>query len=182
MRGYQLVFSQGSVTDYPPAIRHASGKITDVLYNASLYRDAQGNVLGVFAAARDITESKRMEQALQERNIALQKATPVSEEASLAKSNFLSSMSHELRTPLNAILGFAQLIDSSFSPPTPKQKRSIDQILSAGWYLLELVNEILDLAQIESGKVVLSREAVPLEHLMSQCQAMVEPLTHKRGI
>ena len=112
----------------------------------------------------------------------MEKATPVSEEASLAKSNFLSSMSHELRTPLNAILGFAQLIDSSFSPPTPKQKRSIDQILSAGWYLLELVNEILDLAQIESGKVVLSREAVPLEHLMSQCQAMVEPLTHKRGI
>ena len=63
-----------------------------------------------------------------------------------------------------------------------RKKRSIDQILSAGWYLLELVNEILDLAQIESGKVVLSREAVPLEHLMSQCQAMVEPLTHKRGI
>jgi PAS domain S-box-containing protein len=180
--GYQVVFSQGSVTDYPLAIRHASGKITDVLYNASLYRDAQGNVLGAFAAARDITESKRLEQTLQMRNVDLETATAVAEKASLAKSNFLSSMSHELRTPLNAILGFAQLIESSTSPPTHDQKRSIDQILSAGWYLLELVNEILDLAQIESGKVVLSREAVPLAHLMSQCMAMVEPLAHKRGI
>lgn len=180
--GYQLVFSQGSVTDYPLAIRHASGKITDVLYNANLYRDAQGNVLGVFAAARDITESKRMEQALQVRNIDLEKATAVAEEASLAKSNFLSSMSHELRTPLNAILGFAQLLESSPSPPTPPQKRSIDRILTAGWYLLELVNEILDLAQIESGRAAMSREAVPLEHIMNECHALVEPLANKRGI
>ena len=60
-------------------------------------------------------------------------------------------MSHELRTPLNAILGFAQLMDSDSPPPTPSQTESIDQILQAGWYLLELINEILDLAQIESG-------------------------------
>lgn len=180
--GYQMVFSQGSVTDYPLAIRHVSGKVTDVLYNASLYRDKNGNVLGVFAAARDITESKRLGQTLQTRNIDLETATTVAEEANLAKSQFLSSMSHELRTPLNAILGFAQLIESNVSPPTPSQKRSLDQILSAGWFLLELVNEILDLAQIESGKVVLTREAVPLEHIMTECQELVEPLAIKRGI
>ncbi len=180
--GYREVFSAGSVTDYPLAIRHVSGKIIDVLYNANVYRDTEGNVLGVFAAARDITQSKHMEDALRVRNAELETAKAVAEEANLAKSNFLSSMSHELRTPLNAILGFAQLIDTSTSPPTPDQQRSIDQILSAGWYLLELVNEILDLAQIESGKVVLSREAVPLERLMSECQALVEPLAHKRGI
>jgi len=173
---------KGSVTDYPLAIRHVTGKLTDVHYNASLYRDAKGNVLGVFAAARDITESKRMELALEVRNIELETATAVAEEASLAKSNFLSSMSHELRTPLNAILGFAQLIESNVSQPTPSQKRSLDQILSAGWYLLELVNEILDLAQIESGKAVMTREAVPLEHIMSECQELVEPLAQKRGI
>jgi PAS domain S-box-containing protein len=180
--GYQQVFLKGSVTDYPLAIRHVSGKITDVIYNASVYRDANGNVLGVFAAARDITQSKQLGQALSMRNVELEKATAVAEEASLAKSQFLSSMSHELRTPLNAILGFAQLIESNVSPPTPSQKRSLDQILSAGWYLLELVNEILDLAQIESGKAVMMREAVPLEHIMSECQELVEPLARKRGI
>ena len=65
-------------------------------------------------------------------------------------------MSHELRTPLNAILGFAQLMESGTPAPTPAQKRSLEQILKAGWYLLELINEILDLALIESGKVTLS--------------------------
>ena len=180
--GYQQVFLKGSVTDYPLAIRHVSGKITDVVYNASVYRDTNGNVLGVFAAARDITQSKQLGQALSKRNVELEKATAVAEEASLAKSQFLSSMSHELRTPLNAILGFAQLIESDVSPPTPSQKRGLDQILSAGWFLLELVNEILDLAQIESGKIELRLEAVPLEHIMTECQALVEPLAIKRGI
>ena len=180
--GYQLVFSQGSVTDYPLAIRHASGKITDVLYNANLYRDAKGDVQGVFAAARDITESKRLEQTLRVRNVDLEKATAVAEEASLAKSNFLASMSHELRTPLNAILGFAQLLESSPLPPTPSQKSNIDRILNAGWYLLELVNEILDLAQIESGRVAMSRDAVSLENVLNECHALVEPLATKRGI
>ena len=78
----------------------------------------------------------------------------MAEKANLAKSDFLSSMSHELRSPLNAILGFAQLMESDSPPPTPTQKASIDQILQAGWYLLELINEILDLAVIESGQAV----------------------------
>jgi PAS domain S-box-containing protein len=180
--GYRQAFSQGFVTNYSLTIRQASGKVTDVLYNASVYRDAQGRVLGVFAAARDITERNRLDQALRVRTVDLEKAKAVAEEASLAKSNFLSSMSHELRTPLNAILGFAQLLESSATPPTPSQTRSIDQILKAGWYLLELINEILDLAQIESGRVVISREAVPLDSVMIECQTMVEPLAHKRGI
>jgi PAS domain S-box-containing protein len=180
--GYQQVFSDGSVTNYPLAIRNVSGKITDVIYNANLYRDVDGNVLGVFAAARDVTESKLLAQVLSKRNIELEKATAVALEASLAKSNFLSSMSHELRTPLNAILGFAQLIESNVSPPTPSQKRSLDQILSAGWYLLELINETLDLAQIESGKAVIFLEPVPLDQIMRECQELVEPLAVERGI
>ena len=97
------------------------------------------------------------------------------EKANLAKSDFLSSMSHELRTPLNAILGFAQLMESGSPAPTPPQKRNIDQILKAGWYLLELINEILDLALIESGKVTLSLEPVSLAEVMLECRAMIEP-------
>jgi CheY-like chemotaxis protein len=91
-------------------------------------------------------------------------------------------MSHELRTPLSAILGFAQLIESGSPSPTTSQKRSIDQILQAGWYLLELINEILDLALIESGKLSLSLEPISLAEVMRECQAMIEPQAQKRGI
>jgi CheY-like chemotaxis protein len=91
-------------------------------------------------------------------------------------------MSHELRTPLSAILGFAQLMESGSPLPTPTQKRSIDQILQAGWYLLELINEILDLALIESGKLSLSPEPVLLSELLADCLAMIEPMSRKAGI
>jgi len=180
--GYQKVFSVGLVRDYPLAIRHTTGRIMDVLYNAAVYRDVKGNVLGVFAAARDITERKFMDQALLEKNVELERAKAVAEKANLGKSEFLSSMSHELRTPLNAILGFAQLMESDSPEPTPKQKRSLVQILNAGWYLLELINEILDLAQIESGKITLSLEPVSLVEVMNECRAMVEPQVSQRAI
>ncbi len=178
----QLVFREGFVTDYPLAIRHVSGNITDVLYNASLYRDANGKVLGVFAAARDITERKRLEQVLQENNADLQHAMSVAEKANLAKSNFLSSMSHELRTPLNAILGFAQLLEAGTPPPTDTQNKRLKQIIKAGWYLLELINEILDLSMIESGKLLLSQEPVLLAEVMQECRGMIEPQAQTAGI
>jgi CheY-like chemotaxis protein len=91
-------------------------------------------------------------------------------------------MSHELRSPLNAILGFAQLMESDTAAPTPSQKASIDEILRAGWYLLELINEILDLAQIESGKLSLSPEPTSLGEVLLECQAMIEPQAQQRGI
>ena len=106
----------------------------------------------------------------------------MAENANLAKSDFLSGMSHELRTPLGAILGFAQLIESSSPPPTPSQRRSVDQILKAGWYLLELINEILDLAFIESGKLSMSIEALSLGDVMRECEAMIEPQARQRAI
>ena len=136
----------------------------------------------MFAAARDITERKRLDQVLQDKNTELESARFVAEKANLAKSDFLSSMSHELRSPLNAILGFAQLMESGSPLPTPAQKASIDQILQAGWYLLELINEILDLALIESGKLSLSLEPVSLAEVMLDCQAMIEPQAQKSGI
>jgi CheY-like chemotaxis protein len=136
----------------------------------------------VFAAARDITERKRLDQVLQEKNIELESAKSVAEKANLSKSEFLSSMSHELRSPLNAILGFAQLLESGSPLPTDTQKGSIEQILKAGWYLLELINEILDLALIESGRLSLSLEPMSLVDVMLECQAMIEPLAQKNGI
>jgi len=141
-----------------------------------------GNVLGLFAAARDVTERKRLDQVLAEKSVELQNATAIAEKANLAKSEFLSSMSHELRTPLNAILGFAQLIDSATPPPSVLQKLSIDQILKAGWYLLRLINEILDLSMIESGKVSMSLESMSLSDILKDCQSMIEPQAELRGI
>src|SRR6185295_17597721 len=130
----------------------------------------------------DITDRKRVEQALQETNVKLESAKSAAEKANLAKSDFLSSMSHELRSPLNAILGFAQLMEAASPLPTASQAGRIAQILQAGWYLLKLINEILDLAGIESGQVSLSKESVSLPELMSECQAMMELQAHQRGI
>jgi PAS domain S-box-containing protein len=180
--GIKLVLSGGKVTDYELTARARDGKETVVSYNATTFHDRDRKLQGVFAAARDVTERKRFERALQESNVELERAKAAAEKANLAKSDFLSSMSHELRSPLNAILGFAQLINSDSPPPTPAQTASIDQILHAGWYLLELINEILDLAQIESGKLALSREPTSLAEVMLECQAMIEPQGQKRGI
>jgi len=180
--GYRRVFSEEFVRDYPLAIRHTSGKIIDVLYNASVYKDDDGNVLGVFAAARDVTVHNHLDRVLKVKNVELQTATTLAETANLAKSNFLSSMSHELRTPLNAVLGYAQLIESGTPPPTPLQKESLNQILKGGWYLLELINEILDLSQIESGKSAMLSEAVSVREVMIECQAMIENQARQRDI
>jgi PAS domain S-box-containing protein len=180
--GIKRVLSEKKVTDYELTARARDGKETVVSYNATTFYDRDRTLQGVFAAARDVTERKLLDQALQETNVELKSAKFLAEKANLAKSDFLSSMSHELRSPLNAILGFAQLMDSDSPPATPSQKASIDQILHAGWYLLELINEILDLAVIESGKLSLSEEPVALADIMVECQAMIEPQAQKRGI
>ena len=138
-------------------------------------RDDHGAIIGYLFIGADNSARKQAE-------LALHRATAAAKEANLAKSDFLSSMSHELRTPLGAILGFAQLIESGSPPPTVGQKRSIDQILKAGWYLLDLINEILDLALVESGKLSLSLEPSSLAEVMRECQAMIEPQAQSRGI
>ena len=180
--GIKLMLREKKLTNYELTACARDGKTTVVSYNATTFYDRDRKLQGVFAAARDVTERKRLDHELQEQNVELKRARAAAEKANLAKSDFLSSMSHELRSPLNAILGFAQLISSDTPPPTPSQTASIDQILHAGWYLLELINEILDLAQIESGRLALSLEPTSLAEVLSECQAMIEPQGQKRGI
>jgi PAS domain S-box-containing protein len=141
-------------------------------------------LIGTDNTARKLVEAERarLDSALQIKNIELEAARAVADKANQAKSEFLSSMSHELRSPLNAILGFAQLMESGQPTPTPAQAGSIDQILKAGWYLLELINEVLDLALIESGRLSMSLEPVSLLEVLLDCQTMIEPLATKRGI
>ncbi len=141
-------------------------------------------LIGSDNTARKQVEAERalLYEALQDKNAELENAKSVAEKANLAKSDFLSSMSHELRTPLNAILGFTQLLEAGSPAPTPAQIVRLHQILKAGWYLLELINEILDLAVIESGRLSLSREPVSLIDVMVECQAMTESQAKQRNI
>jgi len=137
--------------------------------------DDYGEIIGYLLIGSNNSARKRAEHELKD-------AMAAADQANLAKSEFLSSMSHELRTPLNAILGFAQLIESGTPGPTASQQRSVAQILKAGWYLLDLINEILDLTLIESGKLSLSLEPILLAEVLHESRTMIEPQAHKRGI
>ena len=186
-----LVFkaSRGIEDIYELTYIRKDGSRVPALVSVTALRDEQDAIIGYLLIGTDNTTRKIIEadralldQTLKSRNAELELARTQADKANQAKSDFLSSMSHELRTPLGAILGFAQLLESGTPPPTVIQKRSIDQILKAGWYLLELINEILDLALIESGKISLSMEPVSLSVVLSECQIMVEPQAQRSGI
>jgi PAS domain S-box-containing protein len=173
-RDLETVMASGRFEDEGWRLRKDESSFwANVVYTA--IRDQLGNLRGFAKLTRDLTERRQVEAALTG-------AKSAAEKANQAKSDFLSSMSHELRSPLNAILGFAQLMESDSPPPTSSQQASIEQILQGGWYLLELINEILDLAVIESGRLSLSLEPVSLVEVMLECQAMIEPQAQKRGI
>jgi signal transduction histidine kinase/ActR/RegA family two-component response regulator len=167
--------SRGIEDQYELTYICKDGSRFPAIVSITALRDSDGVIIGYLLIGADNSSRKTAESKLNE-------AMAAAESANRAKTDFLSSMSHELRTPLNAILGFAQLMESGTPPPTTTQKRSLDQILKAGWYLLELINEILDLALIESGKVTLSQEPVSLAELMLECRAMIEPQAQKRDI
>ena len=131
----------------------------------------------------DISDRIHLDQALKEKALALDNAVKAADKANLAKSDFLSRMSHELRSPLNAILGFSQLMAAATSPmPTPAQKVRIDHILKAGWYLLGLITEILDLSLIESGHLSLLPEAIRLADILADCAGMIQPMADQHHI
>ena len=167
--------SRGIEDSYELTYVRKDGSRFPAIVSITALRDDYGDIIGYLLIGADNSVRKQVE-------LELQKAMAIAEKANLAKSDFLSSMSHELRTPLSAILGFAQLIESGSPAPTVAQKRSVDQILQAGWYLLDLINEILDLALIESGKLSLSLEPISLADVMHECRAMIEPQAQKRGI
>jgi len=193
-----LVFkaSRGIEDIYELTYIRKDGSRFPAVVSVSSLRDARDNIIGYLLTGTDNTARKQVEAAqalldqrvheqqlaLQHTNEELEAARAVAEKANRAKSDFLSSMSHELRTPLNAVLGFAQLLASEKPPPSVSQQRSLDQILKGGWYLLRLINEILDLAMIESGKVTLSQESMGLSDVLRDCQAMIAPQAQKRDI
>ena len=145
-------------------------------YNAATFQDRERKLQGVFAAARDVTERKRFERTLQEKNIEL-------EHASRMKSEFLATMSHELRTPLNAIIGFSEALkDGLMGPMSDTQQEYIGDIFTSGQHLLSLINDILDLSKIEAGKMELELEAVDLYSLLSSSLSIIKEKAAARQI
>jgi PAS domain S-box-containing protein len=132
------------------------------------------------AALRDANQT--LEQRVEERTAQLQRALDLAEQASRAKSEFLSRMSHELRTPLNAILGFAQLLALPGAALGEAQRRQLQQIEDAGWHLLELIEEVLDLARIEAGKLAVSLEPVQLGDVARRALEMVTPAAQQQAV
>ena len=163
--GYQQSFAKGFVTDYPLTIRHRDGRLTDVLYNASVYKDVSGNVLGVFAAARDVTDRKRAEEAL---IVAKEHA----EAASKAKDNFLAALSHELRTPLNPVLMTATALASD--PTLPAEAREQLEMMRRNIELeARLIDDLLDLTRIIHGKLTLAPVTADIHELLLQTDEIV---------
>jgi PAS domain S-box-containing protein len=152
------------------------------IVSVTALHDEQEEPIGYLFIGTDNTARKQVEIALAQKHIELESAREEADKANLAKSEFLSNMSHELRTPLNAVLGFAQLMETATPLPTPAQKLSIEQILKGGWYLLRLINEILDLALIESGKLMMVQESVDLTEVLLDCQVLIIPQAQARGI
>lgn len=170
---YQEVFAKGFVADSPLTLRHKEGKLTDVLFNGSVYKDSIGNVIGVVIVARDRTEQQKLTKELTEAivfaelatgfaedaRVKAENATLIAESAVKSKQQFLSNMSHEIRTPMNAIIGFTKVLLKT--ELTAKQKEYLTAIKLSGDALIVLINDILDLAKVDAGKMVF--EQVPFK-------------------
>lgn len=191
---YQQVFAKGSVADSPLTLRHKNGKLTDVLFNGSVYKDGRGNVLGVVIVARDVTDQKRIATELTEAKVAAELATEIAEEAKRkaesatliaeeavkAKQQFLSNMSHEIRTPMNAIIGFTKVVLQT--ELSEKQKEYLNAIKISGDALIVLINDILDLAKVDAGKMTFEQTPFKMASTISAMLHLFEPKIQEKNL
>lgn len=171
--GIKRVLREKSVTDYELTARARDGKQTVVSYNATTFYDRNRKLQGVFAAARDVTERKRVEMELKQ-------AKAIAESASRTKSDFLASMSHEIRTPMNAIMGIADLLAKTTL--TPEQDKYVQVFRRAGDNLLNLINDILDLSKVEASQLELERTGFSLMDQLEIVIEMVAARAHEKGL
>jgi PAS domain S-box-containing protein len=174
--GIHRVLNEGKVTNYELTARARDGTLTVVSYNATTFHDRDRRLQGVFASARDMTELKQIEQALQQKNLEL-------EAASRMKSEFLANMSHELRTPLNAIIGFSEVLkDGMVGDLTEQQRGFISDIFGSGKHLLSLINDILDLSKIEAGKMSLDLDMVEVSGVFANSASIMREKAASRHV
>jgi len=190
--GYQQVFEKGFVADYPLTI--IDGDLIDVLFNGSVYKDDRGNVLGAVVVARVITEQKRIEKELTEAKVFAELATAIAEEAKAkaesatriaedavkAKQQFLSNMSHEIRTPMNAIIGFTKVVLKT--DLSAKQKEYLTAIKISGDALIVLINDILDLAKVDAGKMTFEKTPFKLYASISAMLHLFETKIQEKNL
>lgn len=190
--GYQEVFAKGFVADFPLTIK--DHKLTDVLFNGSVYKDEQENVIGIVIVARDITEQKRFEKEMTEARVFAELATELAEEAQKdaesaakiakdavkAKQQFLSNMSHEIRTPMNAIIGFTKVVLKT--ELSAKQKEYLTAIKISGDALIVLINDILDLAKVDAGKMTFEQTPFKLAASISAMLHLFEPKIQEKNL
>ena len=183
--GYQEIYRKGFVADYPLTIR--DHKLTDVLFNGSVYKDEQGNVQGVVVVARDITDQKRNETELKDAKVSAELATGIAESAKgraedavKAKQQFLSNMSHEIRTPMNAIIGFTKVILKT--DLSAKQREYLTAIKMSGDALIVLINDILDLAKVDAGKMTFEQTPFKMSLSISAMLHLFEPKIQEKNL
>jgi len=205
---YQEVFAKRSVADSPLTLRHRDGKLTDVLFNGSVYTDDKENVVGVVIVARDVTDQKRIASELLETKEAAERATIIAEEAQLkaesatqiaenatliaenatmiaenavkAKQQFLSNMSHEIRTPMNAIIGFTKVVLKT--ELSDKQLEYINAIKISGDALIVLINDILDLAKVDAGKMIFEKTPFKIQTSISAMLHLFETKIQEKNL
>jgi len=189
---YNEIFKKGFVKDYP--LTMLDGKLTDVLFNGSVYKDESGNVKGAVVVARDITEHKRIEKELNEAIVFAELATTFAEaakekaetatqiavDAVKSKQQFLSNMSHEIRTPMNAIIGFTKVVLKT--ELSAKQKEYLTAIKISGDSLIVLINDILDLAKVDAGKMTFEKVPFNLALSISAMLHLFEPKIQEKNI
>jgi PAS domain S-box-containing protein len=177
----QLLAGERSSYQMEKRYIHNEGQIVWVLLTESMVRDQQGNPLYFIKQIQDITERKQAEEKLRIEVERATKAQEQAEAANRAKSVFLSTMSHELRTPLNAILGFSSLMrnDSSLADG---QRESLDIINRSGEHLLSLINDVLDMAKIEAGRVALEVKPFDLGILVRDIVDMLSKRAEAKGV
>jgi len=181
--GIKLVLSQRKVTNYELTARARNGVETQVSYNASTFYDRERRLQGVFAAARDVTDKKSAEDAMRKLHDGLSRANAELDQAGRLKDEFLANMSHELRTPLNAILGLSEaLLEQVSGTLTPRQIKAITTISTSGAHLLTLINDILDLSKVESGKLELNPEVVDAREFCESCLLFVRTQATQKNI
>ena len=191
---YQEVFAKRSVADSPLTLRHKDGKLTDVLFNGSVYTDDRENVIGVVIVARDVTDQKRIATELLEAKEAAELATTIAEEAQLkaesatliaenavkAKQQFLSNMSHEIRTPMNAIIGFTKVVLKT--ELSARQQEYINAIKTSGDALIVLINDILDLAKVDAGKMIFEKTPFKMQSSISAMLHLFETKIQEKNL
>jgi PAS domain S-box-containing protein len=192
MIAYQQAFEIGFITDFPLTI--IDSKLTDVLLNGSVYTDDAGNVIGVVLVARDVTEQKRIATELSEAIVFAELATEIAENAKVkaeaatliaedavkSKQQFLSNMSHEIRTPMNAIIGFTKVVLKT--DLTAKKREYLTAIKMSGDALIVLINDILDLAKVDAGKMVFERIPFKIALSISAMLHLFEPKIEEKNL